>query len=190
MKKIVIFGDSIAAGLFNGKITHCLDRYLQETLEDLNFPDFSIVNLGEKGESSATAYSRRFLISQENPDIVIINVGINDAINISDNLKLYQENLTSIITEVQKAHVLLAGPSYVNEKIKTQANQHLIQKYNLAAKTVADRLKIPFIDVYQQMISLPNPQYLLQNDGLHPSKLGYHLLAVLIAEQIVKKNKP
>ncbi len=48
MKKIIIFGDSIAAGLFEGEVIHALDQQLLNTLRALGLPDFTITNLGKK----------------------------------------------------------------------------------------------------------------------------------------------
>lgn len=48
MKKIIIFGDSIAAGLFEGEVIHALDQQLLNTLRALGLPDFTITNLGKE----------------------------------------------------------------------------------------------------------------------------------------------
>ena len=48
MKKIILFGDSIAAGLYQGEVVHALDHALSTTLKALGQADFKIINLEKK----------------------------------------------------------------------------------------------------------------------------------------------
>ncbi|WHA09486.1 SGNH/GDSL hydrolase family protein [Enterococcus montenegrensis] len=187
MKKIVIMGDSIAAGFFEGQVTDLLNEYVTDTLTGMGFPDYTVVNLGERGASSTTALEQLPKAEAENPDFVAINVGINDAINNRENVKEYGENLKKMITAFPAEKVILVGPSWVDLTIKTAGNKETLVKYIAMAKDIAQETGVNYIDMYHHMEVYPDPAEFLQSDGLHPSKFGYHLLGALIARDI--KNK-
>lgn len=187
MKKIVIVGDSIAAGLFDGETTDLLDNYILEMLQDVGFPDYQVVNLGERGASTESALAGIDEAVAQAPDFVVINVGINDAINLPDSLQAYGENLKEMVSKFAPEKVILVGPSFVDQSKKTQADQETIKEYVAMAKNVAEETGVDFIDFYHHMVIYPAATEFLQADGLHPSKFGYHLLGSLIARDI--KNK-
>lgn len=189
MKKIIIFGDSIAAGLFEGEVIHALDQQLLNTLRALGLPDFTITNLGKRGDSTTNALERLTQIDQElTADYVVLNIGINDAINDRKNKKAFQENLLDIIDHFKDSRIILVGPSYVDEKIKTQTDPVILVEYTQLAKKVAEQTASEFIDFYQYERSFTDPTIYLQSDGLHPSQLGYHFLGSLIA-QLIQRNE-
>ena len=99
MKKIILFGDSIAAGLYQGEVVHALDHALSTTLNALGQADFKIINLGKKGDSTTSSLERLSQLPQDErtADYVVLNVGVNDAINQRDNQKNYRKNLEQLI---------------------------------------------------------------------------------------------
>ncbi|BCA86823.1 esterase [Enterococcus saigonensis] len=187
MKKIIIMGDSIAAGFFEGKVTNLVDEYVTETLTGMGFADYTVVNLGERGASSTTALEQLPKAKAENPDFVVINVGINDAINNQKNVQEYGENLKKMILTFPTEKMILVGPSWVDLTIKTAGNKETLLQYIAVAKDIAQETGVNYIDMYHHMEIYPDPAEFLQSDGLHPSKFGYHLLGALIARDI--KNK-
>ena len=98
MKKIILFGDSIAAGLYQGEVVHALDHALSTTLKALGQADFKIINLGKKGDSTTSSLERLSQLPQDErtADYVVLNVGVNDAINQRDNQKNYRKNLDQL----------------------------------------------------------------------------------------------
>lgn len=185
MKKIVVFGDSIAAGLYQGEQKRLLDYFMLQYL-NRSEKKYEAINLGKKGDSTETASKRIVEILKENPEIVVVNVGINDAINIRNNILDYEKNIQKILTAVNDKQVIVLGPSYVNEQIKTQAKAEIIKSYNDKASLCAANNQATFIDVYQHFSDFETPNDFLQTDGLHPSMLGYHLLGSLVAQIIDK----
>ena len=186
MKKIIIFGDSIAAGLFEGEVSHTLDSCLLNILHALGRTDFTITNLGKRGDSTTSALERlSFLDEQEKTaDYVILYIGVNDAINNRKNQRAFQENLSRIIRQFTGSRIILVGPSYVDETIKTQTDPAILEEYVQLAKQVANDQYVDFIDFYNHERSFGDPAIYLQSDGLHPSQLGYHFLGSLIAQTI------
>ncbi|MGX7172674.1 SGNH/GDSL hydrolase family protein [Enterococcus ratti] len=191
MKKIIIFGDSIAAGLFQGEVAHILDSYLSDALNSLGKTDFTITNLGKKGDSTTSCLERlnQLTKQEKTAEYVVMNVGINDAINQRNNQETYQKNLQQMIQQFRNSHIILVGPSYVDEKIKTQTVPKILIEYGKIAKKVAESMKVDFIDFYHYEKTFEDPSLYLQEDGLHPSKLGYHFLSTLIAQCIQIKEQ-
>lgn len=187
MEKIVVYGDSIAAGLFEDETTGILDEFILDELKGMHHPDFYIVNQGVRGASTATALEGIDDAVAEDPAYFVLNVGINDAINMKDNLAEYQTNLKTMIGRFDPEKVIFLGPSYVDQDKKPQVDYDILKKYIAAAKEVAVETGAKFIDVYHHMTVYPAPEEFLQEDGLHPSRFGYHLLGGLIARDI--KNK-
>ncbi|PAB00848.1 SGNH/GDSL hydrolase family protein [Enterococcus canintestini] len=187
MKKIVIMGDSIAAGFFEGEVTNLLNEYVLETLTGMGFPDYTVVNLGERGASTTTALEQLPKAVAENPDFIALNVGINDALNDGQNIQGYGENLKKMIASFPAEKVILVGPSWVDFTIRTTGDKETLLKYIAMAKDIAQETGVNYIDMYHHMSVYPEPEEFLQSDGLHPSKFGYHLLGALIARDI--KNK-
>lgn len=190
MKKIIIFGDSIAAGLFQGEVAQILDRYLLRILELSGHSDFVISNLGQRGDSTESGLKRLVTMDTQTlqSDYTVIILGINDAINIRTNQLEYRRNLEKIINYFSDSKVILVGPSYVDEAIKQQTDPKILGEYVQLSKEIAERMSVEFIDCYHQETSFEEPNLFIQEDGLHPSKLGYHFLSSLIAQIIMSQE--
>lgn len=186
MKTIAIFGDSVAAGRFHDEIQHKLDEFLKIELDARGYRDYLIKNFGELGASTETAVKKVDETAAVKPALTVVNIGINDAINIRDNQKTYAANLTKIIETLKSAgsKIIVMGPSYVDSARKPQADQKILQEYAQICREIAEKEHVPFVDVYDTMTSFIDKNKFLQPDGLHPSLFGYHLLAVLIADQM------
>lgn len=184
MKKIVLFGDSIAAGVIDGNPSSVLDNFILDDLKKKNNEEFAIVNLGQKGNGTLEAKDRVEEAEAENPDFVVVNVGVNDAINIKNNIYEYHKNLVEIFKKFPKKKIIFLGISYVDSSTKKQADQEIIQVYIQVAKDLAKYIGIKYIDVYYYMTFFVSPETFLQKDGLHPSIEGYHLLSNLIVDSI------
>ncbi|MDT2662599.1 hypothetical protein P7E02_22130 [Enterococcus hulanensis] len=49
MKKIVLFGDSLLAGVMNGEPSDILDKYILDELAGMGFPRVSLSQVGQSG---------------------------------------------------------------------------------------------------------------------------------------------
>lgn len=190
MKTIAIFGDSVAAGVYHKQVKHELDRFLKIELDARGYAEYVIQNFGIRGATTAVGLMYVEETAMARPDLTIVNIGVNDAVKVRDNLAEYMDNLTKIVQTLKKSgtQLILLGPSYVDGKVRKTANQATIESYDHGAKQVAKLEAVPFVDVYQEMGMLQEKERFLQADGLHPSLFGYHLLAMLIADMIDKKQ--
>ena len=110
---VAAFGDSLTAGT----ALDSADRYnvkLQEALEARGL-DATVLNRGVGGETSTDGLDRvAGIINDDDPDVVILELGTNDAIQTFDQSSANEDtaaNLTSMIDDFQTAgiDVLLTG---------------------------------------------------------------------------------
>ena len=186
MKKIVIIGDSIAAGLYEGAPSTILDDFVSSELAGMGYPGYQVVNLGRQKEGSTEVMARIGDAVAEEPDFVIINAGINDALN-QKGLEAFAANIAEMIGKFDPAKVIVMGLGIVDQEKKPNADPAVIQEYNDLAKKTAIAAGAKFIDMYHHEMVYPEPMEFISEDGLHPSKFGYHLYGGLIARDL--KNK-
>lgn len=186
MKKIVIIGDSIAAGLYEGQPSNVLDTFIIDELAGMGFPGYEMVNLGQRAEGTTEVLARIVDAVKEEPDFVVINAGINDALN-QKGIEAFAANLSEMIEKFAPEKVILIGLGIVDRQKRPEADPVIIQEYNDRGKKVALQAGVNFIDMYHHEMVYPEPLEFISEDGLHPSKFGYHLYGGLIARDI--KNK-
>lgn len=186
MYKIMLYGDSIAAGLLNGTVSHLIDDFILSELSDKKFDNITIENRGVPGASTTSALESINEINSISLDYMIFIIGVNDAINNKENITEYKDNLRKMILKTQAKNIILLGPSYVDKKLKPQVDYPILEKYILVAKEVAESENICFLDTFQCMTDYPEMNDLLQDDGLHPSRFGYHYIAKKIVDIISK----
>ncbi|QIK69306.1 SGNH/GDSL hydrolase family protein [Erysipelothrix sp. HDW6C] len=184
MKKIVLYGDSIAAGSWRGSASDMLDKKIVHEMKLQGLSDYEIVNLGVPGASTTSALENVAKAVSEHPDILVLNVGINDAISILNNISEYATNINAILEAFPTSQIIVLGPSYVDDLKKPQAIQAIILEYNKAIAQVAIDNQCHFIDIYELETREGNPNIFLQEDGLHPSEFGYEMIANRIVATI------
>jgi lysophospholipase L1-like esterase len=155
--KIVFLGDSLVWGQYGGDFV----AYVANAL-----PQHSVINEGVGGDTVANLLARvEDVLDTHQPDIMVINVGGNDAVSHSmpavhayyrqakgieggaitpdDYRMTYRELLTQIQLNYVQPMVMLSPTEY---------NAHLIQvrqQYNDIARDVAHSLNVPTINITQ-----------------------------------------
>jgi len=204
-RKIVIVGDSITqAGKNPGGYVWLLERYLSALYPDRKI---KIVNAGISG-NKATDMQARFqkdAIDQK-PDLVMINVGVNDVwhafFNFPKNqffpqgnlptgvpLAEYRDKITQMVLAAKAAgiRVVLLSPTPIGEILDGPENSRL-QEYIAAMREIALQNQCLFIDLnapcreviatYQKHAG--KTLNLLAADGVHPNPSGYRIIAFTI----------
>ena len=154
MKKIVVIGDSIAAGMYQGAVSSILDDFITDELTGMGFPGYEVINLGRPKEGSPEVAAR-----------------IEEA----------------MVKKFDPEKVILMGLGVVDREKKPAADPAVLQLFNENLKAIALATGAKFIDMYHHEMVYPAPLEFISEDGLHPSKFGYHLYGGLIARDI--KNK-
>lgn len=200
VETIALFGDSITQlGGEPGGYVWVLEQSLRRL-----YPQkvWNIVNAGVSGDTSADLRDRLKSVLAQNPDLLIINVGVNDvwhqffdfkanrAIPAGDfpagvTLADYQTNLDAIITtaQAQGIQVVLMSPTPIRETEGSE-NQRL-QGYITIMQTLAQTYDCEFVNLYQPFMgaiatyqNVAGPaQRLLTYDGVHANPAGNQLIA-------------
>jgi acyl-CoA thioesterase-1 len=161
---IVVFGDSFTAGL---GIPHeaAFPAQLESWLHGQGSA-VRVVNAGKSGDTTANALPRLDKALAEQPDLVILELGANDALRGIDPT-LTRTNLATMITRIKDsgAKVLLTGilaPPNWGEEYR--------QAFDRIYPELARGFNVPLYPFFLQGVAL-DPQ-LNQPDGLHPNERG------------------
>jgi acyl-CoA thioesterase-1 len=161
---IVALGDSMTAG-YGVAAESSYPAQLEKELNKRGYP-YRVVNLGVTGSTTAQAMGRLNRALAAGPDIVIIQLGGNDASQgISQNVS--RENLRSMISKFKPggAQIFFAGGRF--PYVDALAREH----------------NIPVIPFFE---GVAGNRELLQSDGRHPTAEGY----VVVVENILKVLEP
>ena len=162
---ILALGDSLTEGLGVAE----KDNYPSQ-LQTKLAENIQVINAGLSGETSSGLKNRLNWVLKQKPDLVILNIGANDAMR-GLPIELTQTNIDEIITTIKQsnADVILAGMQIYENLGKGYVNK-FIQLY----PTLAQKHKIPLIPFFLQHVA-GNPEY-NQKDMLHPNALGYKII--------------
>lgn len=188
MKKIVLFGDSLLAGVMKGEPSEILNRYILDELTEMGFPGYEVVNLGKRGESSTDGLARVDEAVEAQGDFVVISFGTNDSLRQKNTVEVFGENIKEMVESFDASKVILLTTGYLNTAIITMGDNDRQQRYVQKAKQVAEDIGVNVIDLYHHLTVYPKPNEFIQTfDGIHPSTEGYHFLGALIARDIKEK---
>lgn len=202
VKRIVTLGDSITQG---GGAPGGYVWLLQQYLTALNpAQPIEIINAGISGHK-ATDMQARFQrdVIDKKPDLVTINVGINDVwhgfmdfkarvrhpkgdLPAGVPLAQYREKVTAMVKAAKAAgiKVVLLAPTIIYENLASEENLRLAQ-YRRAMSEIAKEQGVLFIDLsapFRELITAYQKNAgsgvnLLTTDGVHMNPAGYQLMA-------------
>ena len=171
-KTILCFGDSITAGYGLDDTNDAYPAVLQHTIDSLKL-EFTVINSGVSGETSAGGKSRIDWVIKQAPTVFLLELGANDGLR-GVPLSETRANLQAIIDVVQdkssESIIVLAGmelPPNMGQDYTTEFRQlfaDLAEKNNIAF--------IPFI-----LKDVGGITSLNQRDGIHPNVAGHKLVA-------------
>lgn len=158
---ILVMGDSLSAG-YGIDIEKSWVSLLEKELTKQK--DIQIINASVSGETSSGGNTRLpALLNEHHPDVVILELGGNDALR-GQPLKLLEKNLQSMIDASKKfnAKILLAGMQIPPNYGARYSNQFKELYPNLAEKN--DIALVPFL-----LEGIGGNAELMQRDGIHPT---------------------
>lgn len=167
---VVAFGDSLTAG-YNIGAEEAFPARLEAALRDRGYP-VRVVNAGVSGDTTAGGLARLDWMLADAPDVVIVELGANDALRGMDPA-LTEANLDAILTRLraEDIDVLLAGmlappnlgPAYA-------------QAYNSLFPRLAERHDVPLYPFFLDGVIGVGDRSLLLADGMHPSPSGVDVI--------------
>ncbi len=164
---IIAFGDSLTAG-YGVSQSESYPSQLEARLRGKGI-DAKVINAGVSGETTKGNLERATFIRKQNPQIVILGIGGNDALRYlpveetSKNMRATIEILRGgdnppLVLLLQMQAPLNAGFSYK-------------QKFDALYETFSKEYNIPLVPFLTKSIFL-NPAYKL-DDGIHYNRDGY-----------------
>lgn len=180
--RLIAFGDSIVAGAGDPDHLGWIGRAV------LGRRAVTLYNLGVRRETSADIAARwraeatpRW--SEEEPMRIVFSFGANDSYLVDGAPRVAQaetlKNARAMLTQAgEHCPVLLVGPPPMADAGVSARLEGL----NELLKTLAARLKVPFIDVFQPLMAdgLWREEAVAW-DGAHPGAGGYQRMADLVA---------
>jgi acyl-CoA thioesterase-1 len=166
--RILAFGASIVAG-YGLNAEDALPAQLEKALRARGI-DAAVINSGVSGETSAGGLARLDWAMADDPDLVIVDLGGNDALRGIDP-KTTEANLDAIVTRLQqeKRGILIAG---------MLAPPNLGADYSAAFNAVfRDVAKRHDVVLYPFILDgvVMDPK-LNQEDGIHPNAAGVKVI--------------
>jgi len=168
--KIIAFGDSLTAGL-GLPLSESYPAQLEGRLRERAY-EIQIINSGVSGETTAGNRLRADFIRAQNPHIVILGIGGNDALrflSIDDAFANIHSTLTTLLSGQNPPTVLLLSmlaPSNAGTEYK--------KSFDAMYASLATEFNVPLVPFIVNEVA--RTKEFLQADGIHPTKEGYSLL--------------
>jgi len=174
---ILVLGDSLTAGHgLNGRDS--FPSRLQAALRDV-VPGVRVINGGVSGDTTAGGLARLDWLMRDKPDLVIVELGANDALRGRDPAAT-RRNLDRIIAQIlaRGARVLLAGMLAPPNMGVEYANE-----FNALYPDLARRHNIAFYPFFLAGVAgIPS---LNLNDGMHPNARGVAVIVARMAPAVI-----
>jgi len=155
-----------------------LDQLLEGTYPHV---EFNTVASGVPGDEAYYAVKRfDATVGSYHPQIIVIGYGTNDA---GGGTSSFQHYLDMLVKKAKStgATILVHSIGYMDIKKVPEKVSYI--KYNDIIKSVCSSNGVPYIDLYNAMLS--DPGRYLQSDGMHLSSEGGSLLAHLVFNTLV-----
>ena len=162
--KLAVLGDSLAAG-YGVKPVQAIPARLEAALKAAG-RNVSVINHGVSGDTTAGGVERLDWMLADKPDIVLVELGANDALRATDPAST-ERNLDTIITRLKAAGVTvwLAGMLAPRNFGKEYAAQ-----FDGLYKRLAEKHDVPLYPFLLDGVA--QDPALNQPDGIHPNPKG------------------
>lgn len=168
---IVFLGTSLTAGLGLDP-DDAYPAVIQRKIDSAGL-DYSVVNAGVSGESSAGAVRRLDWILRQPPAILVIETGANDGLRGQDPDSL-KANIQAIIDQVRKAspstRVILTGMEAL-----PNLGAEYTRRFHQVYPALARQNSLPLVPFLLQDVG--GVDSLNQQDGIHPTEAGARIVA-------------
>lgn len=170
-KVLVFFGNSLTAGMGLDP-SDSFPALIQNKLDSLDL-NYSVVNAGLSGETTAGGNSRVDWVLNQKPDVFVLELGANDGLR-GIPLDETRSNLQSIIDKVRKKN-----PEVIIVLVGMQIPPNMGPEYTAEFRKIfpelAEKNSIALIPFLLEGVA-GNPE-LNQRDGIHPTADGQKIVA-------------
>jgi acyl-CoA thioesterase-1 len=184
---VLAIGSSSTVGLGASSPTATYVARLEPTLEGvLKGIDFDVIGRGMSGEEAQGAADRmRKEVEDAKPDLVVWQVGTNDALRHVD-LDRFKNCLRTTLAWLSGMgiDVVLINPQYGESLVKDLYYEHVVA----AIAEVARNAGVLLVDRFDAMRELQKERgdlFYLAADSLHMNDVGYRCMAEQLAQAVV-----
>lgn len=171
-KTILCFGDSITAGYGLDDSNDAFPAVLQQKIDSLDL-NYTVVNSGLSGETTAGGKSRIGWILNQDIDIFLLELGANDGLR-GVPLSETRSNLQTIIDVINekspKTTIILAGM-----ELPPNMGQDYTTEFRSIFADLAKKNELEFIPFILKDVG--GIAELNQSDGIHPTVEGHKIVA-------------
>ncbi len=171
--RIAVLGDSLSAG-YGLPAGEAFPVKLEAALRRRGYK-VAVQNAGVSGDTSAGGLARLDWTLADNPQLVIVELGANDALRGLEPDRT-AENLDAILTRLKAAGVL---PLLAGMKAPRNLGRGYYTKFDQLYPALAERRQVPFYPFFLEGVA--GRAELNQADGLHPNTAG----VAMIVEKIL-----
>lgn len=186
MKKIVLYGDSIFNGFqadqsaspynafTSGQDTDLITKSVQKKCGQ----KAQVINLSQNGITVVEGLANLKRIPSD-ADLIILELGVNDSATWGISQHMFALDLEAIVRQLGPQRCIILGPSRpnpLNHKINIYFDENRLRINNEAARKIAQKYDIPFVNWLKAISSVEEPENYYQRDGLHFTPKGYQLL--------------
>jgi len=167
--RIAVLGDSLAAG-YGLRPEQAFPVRLEAALKAQG-RTVTVLNQGVSGDTTAGGLDRLDWMLADKPDIVLVELGGNDALRGIDPATT-EKNLAAIVEKLQASHVTvwLAGMM-----APRNLGSDYVKAFDGLYKRIADKYKVPLYPFILDGVAQDSA--LNQGDGLHPNSKGAQIVA-------------
>lgn len=170
-KTILFYGNSLTAG-YGVEPNQAFPALIGKKIDSLGL-DYSVVNAGLSGETTAGGKSRISWVLRRPVDVFVLELGGNDGLR-GLPLSATRQNLQAIIDTVRakspQAQIVLAGM-----QIPPNMGTAYAREFRELYKQLADKNKLVLIPFLLEGVG--GIQKLNQPDGIHPTVAGHRIVA-------------
>jgi len=165
---IMVLGDSLTAG-YGLDSQAAFPARLEAALQSLGLA-VRVSNAGVSGDTSAGGLARLDWSLKDRPDLMIIELGANDALRGLDPQQTRQ-NLSQILTRLQQQRIL---PLLTGMKAPRNLGRDYYTKFDQLYPELAQQYQVAFYPFFLEGVAgVPE---LNQADGLHPTAAGVEVI--------------
>jgi acyl-CoA thioesterase I len=184
--KIMAFGDSLFAGYGLSSDADNIPSRLEAGLK-ADGHDVKVINAAVSGDTTADGLARLDWSLADKPDLVLLELGANDALRGQDPDKA-KANLDQILSRLKAANIPVVLCGMIAPR---NLGAGYSAKFDPMYKELADKYQVPLYPFILDGVAL-NPA-LNQGDGMHPNKDGAAIVAkrlLPVVEKALPAAKP
>ena len=176
--RLTVLGDSLAAG-YGVKPDQSFPARLEAALK-AEGRNVTVLNQGVSGDTSAGGLDRLDWMLADKPDIVLVELGANDALRGTDP-KVTEKNLSAIVEKLKAANVTvwLAGMM-----APRNLGSDYVNAFDGLYKRIADKYEVPLYPFILDGVA--QDPALNQGDGIHPNPKGAQIVADKLLPFVIK----